>query len=84
MMFVSMSGGVYTRQCRESSNKYMVCGMWDKAIFLRNIDSLVAEQCGGVQQKFNDKIGKRQAITDWKNEEIDKRPSVDTLLDIKK
>jgi len=56
--------------------------MWNKAAFLKNIDYLIENECGGIQQKFNERIHDRQAVTKWKSEKKDSRPSIDVLLRI--
>ena len=54
--------------------------MWDKIIFLKNIDMLVSEECNGVAKTFNRRIKDRDAVTKWKTTE--KRPAVSALLKI--
>lgn len=56
--------------------------MWDKTIFLKNIDYLVLKKCNGINQVFNNKINDRDATTKWKTTE--NRPSVKALLKISK
>jgi len=54
--------------------------MWNKTVFLKNVDTLVSEKCNGVAKVFNEKIKDRDAVTKWKTTE--KRPAVSTLLKI--
>ena len=56
--------------------------MWDKKIFLKNIDYLVEAHCGGVQKNFNTMINSRDIVTKWKTTEL--RPTVIILLKISK
>lgn len=56
--------------------------MWDKSIFIKNIDKIINDRCGGIQKRFNEAIGDRQAVTKWKSTTKDSRPSVDMLLRI--
>ncbi len=51
---------------------------WNQEIFSRNIDFLIKEKCGGVQQKFNELVGPRDAATAWKK----RMPSFKYILKI--
>lgn len=50
---------------------------WDQATFNKNIEYLIKTKCGGVQNKFNEKLG-RDAATRWKKS----RPSLENILAI--
>ncbi len=50
---------------------------WNQEIFNKNIEHLIAVKCGGIQNKFNEKMG-RDAATRWKKS----RPSIENLLAI--
>ena len=52
---------------------------WNQKIFLKNIELLVKNKCNGMQKKFNDIIGDRDAVTRYKQ---GYRPSLMTLLKI--
>jgi transcriptional regulator with XRE-family HTH domain len=52
---------------------------WKHDTFLRAVNILVREKCQGEQQRFNDRIKDRDAITKWK---AGKRPSFKVLLRI--
>jgi len=54
--------------------------LWDKTIFLINVDLLVSTRCNGVAKIFNERIKDRDAVTNWTK--TNKRPSVPTLLKI--
>ncbi len=51
---------------------------WDQDIFVKKILELVKDKCEGVQNTFNDKIG-RDSVSRWKG---GARPSLDVLLKI--
>lgn len=51
---------------------------WNQEIFNKNIDFLIQEKCGGVQQVFNDIVGPRDAATAWKK----RMPSFKYILTI--
>jgi len=50
---------------------------WNQEIFNKNIEHLIKTKCDGVQNRFNDKLG-RDSATRWKKS----RPSLENLLSI--
>jgi hypothetical protein len=51
---------------------------WDQGIFNNNLERLIREKCDGVQNRFNEIVGHRDAATRWKRS----KPSLDAILDI--
>lgn len=50
---------------------------WNQKIFNNNIECLIDNKCDGIQNRFNEKLG-RDAATRWKKS----RPSLENLLAI--
>lgn len=54
--------------------------IFDKNIFIINIEKLIADKHGGYAAPFNRNIGQRDAVTRWKTGKF--KPSLDVLLKI--
>ncbi|MBN1548151.1 MAG: helix-turn-helix transcriptional regulator [Syntrophaceae bacterium] len=65
-----MSREIYTSDCM----------VWNKEIFVRNIDELIKNFCNGNATVFNKKIGSRDAATRWKYKNI--KPSLENIITI--
>jgi len=54
--------------------------IFNKKIFLNNINTLINDKCNGVARAFNEHIGQRDAVTRWKKNDI--KPNFDAIIKI--